>query len=435
MLEEIKALDAGPGRGVEPTREDLTGTLAIAIDDVDTDEVDDALSAHELPDGRWRVEVHIADASAWVPEGGAIDAEARRRGATLYLPDRRLPMLPDALAYDRVSLNEGMPRPALTFRIELDRQGRVVDFEPVLSTISVDCQLPYEEVDSLLDARSDTALSKTLRALYRLADLLCDARIARGALEVQPPEVKVKVNAAGEVRVTPVERFSSARRLVSEWMIQCGRLAAQWCAERGVPVVFRRQDAPEDPPEMPTESVVDPVAFHAIVRKLRKAAVSSAPGPHWGLGVEAYSQVTSPIRRYADLVMHRQIKAALTAPPGTREPFDSDAEQAVLHAVAAAEQAGDTLSRIERETNRYFVLKHLMAHVGEPMAAVVVAERDRGRWLVSIEDVAIQASVALSGSPKPRDIRSVEVVSVSARADRLQLKEVGQPEGAPESGG
>lgn len=433
--DEVAALAAEAPAWSDPARIDRTGVMTVAIDDVDTDEVDDALSAQELPDGTWQVEVHIADASAWVPAGGAIDAEARRRGATLYLPDRRVPMLPPALAYELISLAEGQDRAALTFRFHLDQLGRILLFEPLLTTIRVDCQLPYEEVDSLLEARSGSALAQTLRPLFRLADLLCRSRIAAGALEVQPPEIKLKVDASGAVRVTPVERFSAARRLVSEWMIQSGQHAALWCVERGVPVVYRRQDAPDDPPEMPTESMVDAVAFHSIVRKLRKANVSSAPGPHWGLGVQAYTQVTSPIRRYADLQMHRQIKRAVAAPAGTDvdETFGAGAEEAVLHAVAAAEQAGDVVSRIERETNRYYTLKYLAGRKGEPLRAVVVAERDRGRWLVSIEEVALMATVGLAGTPKPRDVRAVEVVAASPRDDRLQLREVGQPPAEAES--
>jgi exoribonuclease-2 len=153
--------------------------------------------------------------------------------------------------------------------------------------------------------------------------------------------------------------------------------------------------------------------------------------------VDAYIQVTSPIRRYADMVMHRQIKIASAAPAGADpdDVFPPSAQEGVLHAVAAAEQAGDTVSRIERGTNRYFVLKHLESRKGQPLSVIVVAERDRGRWLVSIEEVALMASVVLEGGPKPRDVRTVEVVAASARDDRLQLKEVGQPSGAPESGG
>jgi exoribonuclease-2 len=429
--EAVKLLVEGANPVDDPAREDLTELLTIAIDDVDTDEVDDALSATPLEGGAWRIDVHIADASAWVPTGGLIDAEARRRGLTLYLPDRRVPMLPDELAYNRISLREDEVRAALTFRIDVDPLGRILGFEPLLSKIRVDCQLPYEEVESLLDARSDTPLGHALRALFRLGGILCKQRISAGALEVQPPEVKVKVDSVGTVRVTPVDRFSPARRLVSEWMIQCGRLAADWCSGRELPVVYRHQETPDDPPDLPQESVVDAVAFNSIIRKLRKATVSSKPAPHWGLGVEAYTQVTSPIRRYADLIMHRQIKASLKADPDAPPA----SEEEVFQAIGAADKAGERIAKIERETNRYFVYRYLESHRDEPIAALVVAPRDRGRWRISLDDLAVQGSVALQGSPSLRDIRMVEVVAVSARDDRLQLREVGQPSGAPESGG
>jgi len=428
-LDELSDVCASVTLPGDESREDRTGALTIAIDDDDTDEVDDALSAEELPQGGWRVEVHIADPGAWIRPDGAIDLEARRRGATLYLPDRRIPMLPEALAYDVASLSEGRRRRALTFRIDLDAQGGVRAFEPLTTFIEVDHQLRYEEVDSLLEARSDTRLARSLRALFRLADLLRKARLDAGALEVQPPEVKVKIDGAGQVRVTPLERFSASRKLVSEWMIQCGRLAAAWCSERDVPMVYRRQDAPDDPPELPPDSVVDAVAFHGIVRKLRKATVSSTPGSHWGLGVAAYTQVTSPIRRYADLVMHRQIKAALE---GDVAP---DSIDGVLAAIGAAEQAAEVVTRIERATHRYYVLKHLSERIGATYEAVVVAKRDPGRWRISVDDLAVQTTVALRGSPTPRDVRTVEVVASSPRQDQLQLRELGQSAGVSESGG
>ena len=161
VLEEAEQVVAGADPAEDPARVDRTGAWTLAIDDAETREVDDALSAEPLPDGGTRVEVHIADAAAFVPSGGAIEHEAARRAATVYLPDRMLPMLPPDIGYGVASLGEGIRRPALTFRIDLDARGQIQDFEPFESVISVDRRLTYRQANALLG--EDSAEGRLLR--------------------------------------------------------------------------------------------------------------------------------------------------------------------------------------------------------------------------------------------------------------------------------
>lgn len=425
-LAEADAVAAGPAPEDDPARIDRTGVLTLAIDDAETSEVDDALSATLMPGGGTRVEVHIADAAAFVPAEGEIEREAGRRGATLYLPDRTWPMLPPVLSRDRASLGGGLVRPAITFRIDLDAAGNVVDFEPAESKVCVDRRLTYEEADALL--AGDSAESQLLRRLRELALRGLQRRCDAGAITVQPPEVKVRVDEAGEVEIVPIHRASPARALVAEWMITTGHLCARWLESAGIPAVYRCQEPPDV--SVPsggdtTATEVDAVLFYALVRQLRRAVIGTRPGLHAGLGVHPYVQVTSPLRRFSDLKLHRQIKGWLRTGAA---PAD---EAALIAAVGPAEEAVVALSKIERETDRYFVLKHLATRVGEELTGVVLAERERGRWLVELDNLAFQAVVSFAKRRSPGDVVTLRVAAARPREDRLTLHEVAPTVGQP----
>ncbi len=430
VLAEAEAAAAGADPVEEEARVDRTDVLTVAIDDAGTREVDDALSAWHLPDGGWRLEVHIADAAAWVPQGGAVDVEAGRRRATLYLPDRTLTMLPPVLACDRASLAQGAVRAALTFSIDIDEHGHFTDFTPRESTVRVDRQLTYEEADHLLETQTEEG--RLLRTLRSLAETSRERRMEAGALTVQPPEAKVRLDEAGEVQVIPIDRSSPARQLVAEWMIITGHLAARWFESQGIPAVYRCQDSPDvDVSAAGSEGMADPVVFHSLVRRLRRATVGTRPGLHAGLGVNPYVQVTSPIRRRSDLLLHRQIKGWL------REGEAPLSEGALLDAIGPVEETVAVLAKIERETTRYFLLKLLAAREGEHVSALVLEQRERGRWLVELDGLALQVPVALGRKRALGEMVTLRVAVADPREDRLVLKEVpvGQSAHTPESKG
>jgi len=424
VLEEAEQVVAGADPAEDPARVDRTGAWTLAIDDAETREVDDALSAEPLPDGGTRVEVHIADAAAFVPSGGAIEHEAARRAATVYLPDRMLPMLPPDIGYGVASLGEGIRRPALTFRIDLDARGQIQDFEPFESVISVDRRLTYRQANALLG--EDSAEGRLLRLLRSQAKPSLERRLDAGAISLQPPEVKVRVGPEGKVVVSPIDRGSAARGLVAEWMILTGHLCARWVEAQGIAAIYRCQSPPDTPTEQfesddPTGMEIDPVRFYALVRQLRKAIIGTRPGLHAGLGVHPYVQVTSPLRRFPDLMLHRQIKGWLRT---GEAPLEDDA---LLALVGPAEETSSRLTKIERETNRYFTIKHLATRQGEELGCVVLAEKDRGRLVVELEDLALQATLAPRKRRSPGDWLNVRVTAAQPREDRLALKEVTEP--------
>ena len=426
-LEEARVLLDGAGRGSGAPREDRRDLLSLAVDDDDTIEVDDALSVTEGPHGGAVVEVHIADAAEWVPRGGAIEADAARRAATLYHPDERIPMLPPDLVAERMSLDAGVDREAMTFRISLDEAGEIVDFEPVLTRVRIDRQLTYEEADE--EIGRDTPEGRALALLHSLAERSRRRRHAAGALVVQSPEQKVHVEEDGRISIRPLDRGSPSRLTVQEWMIVAGGLAAGWLDAAGIPAVYRSQPPPrERATPLPDGHTIDAATFLGIVKGFRKASVGTEPGPHSGLGLESYVQVTSPIRRYADLMLQHQIRGGLIAGRGPLTETD------LATVAAACAQADDTLRRLERESIRYWTVQHLASRRGEVFEALVLEARDHGRCVVELTEVGLRQGVSLGSHLQPGDTVHLEVVSADARRDRVNLREVRVQEAAGQIG-
>ncbi|GMV41562.1 MAG: hypothetical protein AMXMBFR64_32780 [Myxococcales bacterium] len=395
-------------------REDLRHLVAVAIDDADTRDVDDALAVEDLPGGRTRLHVLIADASELVPLETEVGMEARRRASSLYLPDQVVPMLPPVLSEVALSLEAGVDRLVLDFRLDLDG-GRVIGTEVVEGLARVAARITYVDGDAILGG-APSPFAPLLERLRGIAADLREARRRGGALLFQQTEVKVKVGSDG-VRVERIDRASASRELVAETMIATCTHAAAWCHARGIPAVYRTQGAPDEPIELDPSQEDDPVAISELLRRLRKAEVSLVPDRHYTLGVDTYTQVTSPIRRFQDLVMHAQIKGALrdgVAPLGERE---------ILHVFGELEGVSSLFSRMEREAKRYWILKHLGGRRGDVLEAVVLREMG-SRVVVELTELGIQATWSPTSPAQVGARVRVRVTDVDARRDRLVLADV-----------
>ena len=268
----------------------LSHLVALAIDDEGNEEPDDALSL----EGE-RLWVHVADVSALVSPDSPADLEARARGSTLYLPDGPVPMLPPE-AVARLGLGLDEVSPALSFGLELDEAGELRTVEILPSWVRI-TRLTYEEAATRLD-------EEPLRGLDRLAARYQERRYALGAISLDLPEVRIWLE--GErIRIRPIAPLRS-RDIVTEAMLMAGEGAARFALERGLPLPFTTQ-APPTSDDRPR----DLAGMFALRRTLRPSEYSSVPGPHAGLGLPAYAQATSPLRRYLDLVVHQQIRAWL----------------------------------------------------------------------------------------------------------------------------
>ncbi len=372
------------------SRADHSHLKAFAIDDLDTREVDDALTVEFNPQGV-RVGVHIADVSHFVAPGDALHREALRRASSIYLPQRTVMMLPERLSSDLASLTPGELRPTMSFEIQFDEAGEILDWRLAPGQLAVATRLSYDEADAVLE-ETEAPLSEPLAALDRISAQLLERRKEKGALTIRRPELKIRaVN--GEVSIKVIGD-SPSRRIVSELMILANRLAAEYASSRAMAIVYRSQEPPAEGLQAP--ETYHPVAMDQVFRKLKKSKYTLQPQAHAGLGLPAYTQLTSPIRRLLDLVIQQQFSAHFA---GAEPPHD---EESLLGALAAAQAAEADIRAVERKANRYYTLAYLEQNLRKAtLEAIVVAELRNG-YLLETTDLFVRGR--LRASPEPPQV-------------------------------
>ncbi len=387
--------------------EDLRPLASVTIDDDSTTEVDDALAVETLPDGRLRYWVHIADPGRWIAPGSPLDLEARRRGTTVYLPTTRYTMFPPSLAEGPFSLNQDQDSPALSFGCVLAEDGALVESTVVSSVIRVTKRLSYHQAEELYAAGDGL-----LKAIAAGAALRQAWRDAQGAVTIRLPETEVKVDLAANKVEIGVYTAEAARDWVAEFMILAGEAAAKFAAERGVPMLFRTQQAgdPVDVSHLPE----GPVREFAKIVSMSRSSLSVEPAPHAGLGLPLYVQATSPIRRYGDLVAHRQLKAAAA---GLRPPYTAD-DLGTL--AAELDPLSGQASKMERNADRYWVTEYLSRHKGQTWKAQFLGwfrEPDRLAQILLV-DLGYRIVMKL---PKEKPLGTEFTVKVGAADARKEL--------------
>ncbi|MGO9059154.1 MAG: ribonuclease catalytic domain-containing protein [Candidatus Binataceae bacterium] len=331
VLAEAVSVDAP----VHPRADPL---FSFSVDDEETVEIDDALSCEPLPDGGLRVLIHIALVADWVPKDGAMDREAAARGATVYLPEATVRMLPDEVSCQRASLIAGQDRAVLTTDVRLAADGSVVDYKLYPSTIAVNSRLTYVEADALIagaGADDDAADAQSIKLLHTMALKLREWRRRTGAMLIRRRESKIRVH-GDSIEITVIDSDSPSRLMVAEYMVLSNHLAAQFCAGHGIPIIYRIQPSTNG----------DLAAQHP--------RLSLFPGLHAGIGLEFYAQLSSPIRRYADLVLQRQILAFLV-----KSGVPQYQTEELLTVLANAESADSEAKDLERRSKRYWALRYL----------------------------------------------------------------------------
>ncbi len=392
----------------------LAGTI-ISIDDEETRDIDDAVSLTSLPDGSVEVCVHIADPGAGLTVGSPMEAEARARATSIYLPTRRIPMMPEAVSEDRFSLVAGEPRAVLTYVARLDATGKVLSSRIEARAIRVSHRLSYDESDAVLAGRSSLGgeVDSLLGALARIARFLQQERLAQGAIELKLPEAKVRVNAQGEISVKVLDADSPSRAIVSECMILANTIAGRTARAERLNVIYRTQKPPEAPLPMHDENS----GMFQLVRKMKKGELSCHPGPHYGLGVDVYLQASSPLRRYSDLLASLQIRSWLLGLPQPFEPAD------LMPILGNAEAVVDEVSRVERRSTRYWLLQAL-ARRGGTVQALVLENSPRLRAQVLIEDLALRVYVQVPRALPVGERISLRVTQVDPLRDQVVLDHV-----------
>ncbi len=455
-------------------REDLRAIPLLTIDPVDARDHDDAVWA--APDdaadnpGGYRVIVAIADVSAYVRPQTALDREARRRGNSTYFPDRVVPMLPERISNDLCSLREGEDRPALACHMVFDAKGKKRSHRFTRAIMRSAAKLAYEDAQAAIDgrgnAKANAMLEGALRPLWAAYAVLSAARDQRGPLELDLPERKIILDKAGNIdRIVVPERLD-AHRLIEEFMIQANVAAAEELKKRRTPLLFRVHEEPsqdklrtltdflktvnipfalgqvvrskhfnrilQQAKDTPHERLVHEV----VLRSQSQAQYRHENAGHFGLSLADYAHFTSPIRRYADLIVHRAlITACKLGPDGlSAQDIASLAETADL--ISAAERRS---MMAERETVDRMVAGHLAGKLGAQFKARISGVVGAGLF-VTLADTGADGFVPVStlgrGYFVLDDVRHALVSSDTGETFQLgDVVEVKLTEVAPVKGG
>ncbi len=399
-------------------RLDLTHLKVYTIDDESTQEIDDGLSLEVLDTGLERLWIHIADPTRLVRPGDELDLEARRRSTTLYLPTGMIPMFPPELATGPMSLVQGKVCQALSFGILLDETGAVCDYSIHASLIKPTYRLTYEDVDEMLQL--GVRAEPEIAAIATWAVRREAWRQSQGAISIHMPESVIKVKNDDEITIEVLDD-SPARQLVAEMMILAGEVAGDYGQTHQIPLPFRGQPQPELPSE---EELVQlpagPVRFCAMRRCMPRSEMGITPLRHAGLGLETYTQVTSPIRRYTDLLSHFQLKAHLRGDP---LPFSAEQLQETLLSVTSAAYEA---TLVERQTNRYWGLEYLRRNTGEVWQALMLRwlREHENLGLILLEDLGLELVMRFKRSVRPGDRLEVQVSHADPRQDVIQFREL-----------
>ncbi|HEX7090154.1 MAG TPA: ribonuclease R [Longimicrobiales bacterium] len=405
-------------------RLDLRGELVFTIDPADARDHDDALSIRRTGEGSWEVGIHIADVSNYVPPGSALDGEALRRATSVYLVDRAIPMLPEALSSDLCSLLPGEDRLALSLLIELDAEARVLKRRLARSVIRSRHRLSYDEAQRVVDGAEsvDRETDAALRDLVRLSRKLRALRQERGSLDFDLPEARVVLNTRGEpTDIQRVLRLES-HRLIEDFMLLANETVAAWAARKRIPFIYRiheRPDAdrmaqlrefvatlglplgggraprPKDLQRLleavrgrPEEGLVSTV----VLRSMKQARYSVENAGHFGLAARHYTHFTSPIRRYPDLAVHRLVGQAFV----DGEPVPPELAEEVLPGIARISSERERVAvEAERDSVDLKKVEFMERHVGDTFAGTVSGVTAFGIFVL-LDDYFVEGLIHVS---------------------------------------
>jgi ribonuclease R len=409
-------------------REDLRKEFIVTIDPDDARDFDDAIQVEKSQSG-WQLGVHIADVAAYVEPGSALDREARRRGNSVYLPDRVIPMLPERLSNGVCSLNPGVDRLTHSVFIHFDKHGVAKSARFVRSVIRSAHRLTYKQAYAILTSQPSDRLGERLHLAWELASLLRRKRFEHGSLDLDFPEVKVWIDKEGRpIKLERVENDES-HQLIEEFMLAANEAVARELKKRAIPTIYRVHENPD--PEKLAEYREFVLSFNyrvgdltlraelqrlltsiqgkpeeqalkvALLKSLKRARYSAQPLGHYGLAKSNYLHFTSPIRRYADLVVHRAL--GRDGPPGrpahsASAPYHPDmAEIASIaeHISATERNAADAEIDAAQMKKLEFFQRQLDERNPQIFRAAIVDVRNYG-LMVELPDALITGLVHVS---------------------------------------
>jgi exoribonuclease-2 len=392
---------------IDPSgREDLTDLSIFTIDGPFTRDFDDALSLQPIDEG-YRLGVHITDLAPFIQVDGHLDREASARASSIYLPVDQIPMFPSTLSNNVLSLLKGFKRLAISLMADFDRDWNLKDYRFIPSIVRTERQLTYDQVSAVY------ADEPTFSALYQLSQALRQKRIANGALLIPLPEIHFEFDDNSGIRVRLIEQDTPAKIIVSECMILYNWLAAKFASETALPILYRSQEPPQER-LFNDESDYIYYVFQQR-RKLQPLFIDIIPQPHSGLGVEVYTNATSPLRRYMDLVVQRQIHSALLK----KSPVYNESRLKELNLLI--QQTLRDIDLMKRNQTRYWILKYLAGRINNTFNAIVF-QRLKYKYLIILTDLLFVAELPSSLEFSPGEEIKVAVKRSDPRDDVLSLE-------------
>jgi exoribonuclease-2 len=368
-------------------RRDLAHLAAFAIDSPWSHDPDDAISL-EIENGKQILYVHVADPAASINMDSPPEREARDRGATLYIPEGSFRMLAEE-ALPLFALGLAETSPALTFKMTLNDSGEIAETEIFPSTVKV-TRLSYQKADTE---------NERLSGLFEVAERNLKRRLRAGAVHIELPEIHISLK-QGKLTIEPIVPYRSVS-LVRECMLLAGEGAGIWAMQRNIPFPYIEQEIGE----MPEKIFPGMAGSYQLRRCLRPRILSTKPGRHEGLGLDTYTQVTSPLRRYTDLLAHIRIRAFLRG-------YKAIPADELYAQMAAGEAAAIAVNQAERASRNHWIMAYLSAQK-DSVWDVVALEKKGNRWAVIIPALALETQVSFRKEIEPNERIKLVLKSVN----------------------
>lgn len=386
-------------------RRDLRNLQTVTIDGEDAKDLDDAVTI-EKRDGKYYLGVHIADVSHYVKEGSPLDKEAVKRGTSVYLTDRVIPMLPRQLSNGICSLNAGVDRLALSCLMEIDEKGNIIGHEIAETLICVDRRMTYTAVKQIIEDHDEAVCSMysdfvpMFELMYELSLLLRQKRKKRGGIDFDFPESKIILDKHGKpVDIRPYEH-NSATNLIEDFMLAANETIAEDYFWQEIPFLYRTHETPDSERIQKLASMIgkfgyylkssheevhpkefqkllgkisgtpqEPLISRLVLRSMKQARYTTENTGHFGLAVKYYCHFTSPIRRYSDLQIHRIIKESLHG--GLSERRLSHYDKILPEVAMTSSSTERRADEAEREVDKLKKVEYMSAHIGEKFDGVI----------------------------------------------------------------
>lgn len=387
-------------------REDLTGVETFTIDDEGTLDIDDAISIQRVSEG-FIVGVHISDVASYVPRWSQLDEEAKSRGETIYLPEGNIHMFPLNLVSTKFSLTEGSPKKAISLLVLFDENLKIKHYRFTKSKIHVQRNLSYKNAEETLSGYEHGS------KLIDIAFTLRKRRVGSGAFVLELPDLKIKLNENGNIEIRKNYMNTTAHRVVTEFMILMNWLAARFFKINDIPAIFRSQPDPisKEARELDED---DPLFPLRAVRFLRPSRIGNSPEPHMLLGLDVYVQITSPIRRYLDLVLQRQLCSFLD---GSGLYYTIEELESIFHYV---EFGLREKKMVEKSREKYWVFKHIRNLQGEDIKGIISSLTGSGAS-VYLPDYLLEVPISLNSEAVLNDGEQLKLTVVKADPVRKQV--------------